>query len=962
MAKKKIAVLGGGVGAMAAAYALTSVPGAAEKYEVTVYQMGWRLGGKGASGRNPAIAQRIEEHGLHVWSGFYDNAIRVMKEMLGELNGTPGVYHSFDEAFIPHNNIALGDRVNGEWKPWVLEPPMNDADPGSDGVTLSPFEYFQMLVKFLTEVAETQAKAGGRGAGDLQRLNAHVAAMPKDAANHDPQDMVRLGAHLGRSFVEMADDRDIARTILTDEEGLEADLDDDLRRAGIMLDLGFAVMRGMLENDVFRQGFDVIDDEEITPFLKRYGASDTSLDSGLIRAIYDYAFGFMHGRTTDENRAIGAGTFIRGCFRLFFTYKGAIFYKMRAGMGDTIFTPFYRILEQRGVKFEFFHKVTALGLDARKSAIETISMDRQVTLKSGSYDPFVRVGDLDCWPSDPLYDQIVEGEALKTRGINLESWWSDWEPKARRDLVRGQDFDEVILGISLGALPYLCKDLADNDPRWKRMFDKVKTDSTQSFQLWFKDSVEDLGWPHGDSILTAYADDLNTWADMTHLDPTEDWPEDNKPGSIAYFCGPLADPDVIPPFTDHGYPARVKAEVVARCRDWMEKEGAFLFPKAYDAKGKFKPSSLCVPKGTKAADAWDAQYFRGNIDPNERYVLSAPGSTSARLRADESGFDNLWLAGDWTYTGINAGCVEAATMSGLRAAEGLTGVDMKIVGENEVPGAMPKSKPVYPTLTTLRPQNTKFPWSGAYGMAQTTGPTVMLGRPRAEVEKLLPEGLELAPQDLTGPDQHPIILLFGRQRDVRPNLLPIGMDYLEFICAVPYVRHTDPALQDMPPLITPTRLYLNALPPILLGVYGYGFPKLRARMSSDASCYEVCDPRDGSPIISCEFKFSGPQARAEDYEPMARVRPAYEMAMVNKNKLGMWQYAYYDFSLGQALVQPLDMEIKVYSDCFGLEPCVLKPPSVKDSPLGGFFLTSAATINNPLQSFELRDTLRKIKS
>jgi uncharacterized protein with NAD-binding domain and iron-sulfur cluster len=50
---KRIAILGGGVGAMTAAFWLTekSDP-AATQYDITVYQLGWRLGGKGASGRN----------------------------------------------------------------------------------------------------------------------------------------------------------------------------------------------------------------------------------------------------------------------------------------------------------------------------------------------------------------------------------------------------------------------------------------------------------------------------------------------------------------------------------------------------------------------------------------------------------------------------------------------------------------------------------------------------------------------------------------------------------------------------------------------------------------------------------------------------------------------------------------------------------------------------------------------
>ncbi len=52
--------------------------------QVTVYQRGWRLGGKGASSRG--AHGRIEEHGLHVWLGYYDNAFRLMREAYDELD------------------------------------------------------------------------------------------------------------------------------------------------------------------------------------------------------------------------------------------------------------------------------------------------------------------------------------------------------------------------------------------------------------------------------------------------------------------------------------------------------------------------------------------------------------------------------------------------------------------------------------------------------------------------------------------------------------------------------------------------------------------------------------------------------------------------------------------------------------------------------------------------------------
>ena len=47
----RIAILGGGMAGLAAAWALTDPQADSAVESVTVYQRGWRLGGKGASGR-----------------------------------------------------------------------------------------------------------------------------------------------------------------------------------------------------------------------------------------------------------------------------------------------------------------------------------------------------------------------------------------------------------------------------------------------------------------------------------------------------------------------------------------------------------------------------------------------------------------------------------------------------------------------------------------------------------------------------------------------------------------------------------------------------------------------------------------------------------------------------------------------------------------------------------------------
>ena len=983
--RRKIAILGGGVGAMTAAFELTATEAARARHDVTVYQLGWRLGGKGASGRHPGTGARIEEHGLHVWSGFYDNAIRQMKACLNELNeaGISGVYPDFDSAFIAHNNIVLGDSAGPGWSFWPVRPENNDAEPGSSGVLLSPWEYFTELTGYLRDLLDKSPLqpgpedhpaavlpgevtrrlrryparfAEGDGVTPLHWLHDFTGQLPRNAAAHAAEDTEALRVLTRETHAAVKRHRHAAM--------LGGKPDRDVERILHALDLGAAALRGMAADGVLLHGFDVIDHDEISHWLARHGARPETIDSPLVRAVYDYAFGFRSGITNHAHRAIAAGTFLRGSMRLFLTYKGSIFFKMRAGMGDTIFTPYYKLLKWRGVKFKFFHKVRELKLDPAGKSVALIGIDRQATVSSGDYAPFVRVGGLDCWPAQPDYSQLAEGAELQDRKINLESSWTDWTPVEQLALKKGEDFDEVVLGISIGALPQVAGDLIRADPAWRQMVEKVETVATQAMQLWLKPGVADLGWGHGDSILTAFADPMNTWADMTHLDAAETWPQDGKPGSIAYFCGPLADPDHLPPFTDTGFPDRAVAAVRDSSLRRLNGVTDTLWPGAASG-GSFDENLLIGPGGADGGTGWASQYFRANFEPTDRYVLSVPGSTAARLRADRSGFQNLWLAGDWTYTGINAGCVEAAAMSGLRAAAGLMGVVPGITGEEADPtpggpaagGA--QTVPMGPALQTLRPQNSDWPWSALYGMAQTLGPAVMVPFPAETVARMLPKGLVLAPQTLTSGGQHPVILLFAQQRGVRPNQLPFGMHYTEFICAVPWVQHADLRLADLPPLITPTKLYLDSLPPILLGIYGYGFPKERAVMEVDTDTYIVRDGKTGKEIISCAFDRTGHKVPAHMLPHFAAARPGYEMAMVCRNRLGQWQYSAYDFSLGQSMLEPLDMEIRISSDRFGLPEGVIHPPSITSSPFGAVFLTSDATINNPLQSFSLRRTLRE---
>ena len=109
------------MGALTTAFELTEGRCADQFERITVYQRGWRLGGKGASSRGPH--SRIEEHGLHVLLGYYDHTFDVMRrcyEALDRDRSDPSCpIRTWDDAVEPSNLVGVVDRHDGGWEPWV---------------------------------------------------------------------------------------------------------------------------------------------------------------------------------------------------------------------------------------------------------------------------------------------------------------------------------------------------------------------------------------------------------------------------------------------------------------------------------------------------------------------------------------------------------------------------------------------------------------------------------------------------------------------------------------------------------------------------------------------------------------------------------------------------------------------------------------------------------------------------
>jgi uncharacterized protein with NAD-binding domain and iron-sulfur cluster len=677
-APKKIAILGGGISALTTAFELTREPNWQDQYDITLYQMGWRLGGKCATARGPHA--RIEEHGIHGFLGCYYNALPLMADCYRALNRPAGVpLATFEEAFKPGSFMLMWEFIDGSLKRWPFTAPTNSLTPNDPAGLQTVQQWVGALVQFVDQLFEPQ---------HTPALSAH-----------------RIEIAIGRALLA-----ELRRVILAAESLAEHMLkaldpvwdwfkaklqalvmgNDELRRLYIMVEFLLSLVRGTLADNIFERGFDSIDNENFSDWLQRHGASVITASSPLALNTVNLSYQYPQGDTA-RTALMAAGCYLHWTLRSF-AYMGAFAWLFEAGTGETVIAPMYQVLKKRGVKFEFFHKVASLELSADKSSVAAINLGVQATLKTpaAGYEPLIDVQGLPAWPAGPQTDQLVQGQAIADQQIDLESYWTPWQPVAAKQLQAGRDYDQIVFAISIGAIPYLCADVVAAKPLWQTMVEKVTTVQTQTMQIWLNRSTTALGWnipfkhPNDTVIGATYINPLDGQVDFTHLLQWEAWPATTAPKSLWYFSGAMDDYSAPPPFSDTDYPRRQSDRVKAQCIQYLQASMGPLLPLATTnvISPPGDPISLDFSllhaydeaKAGIGIQRFDQQFWRANIDPTERYVTSPPGSTAARLKAWGSGLSNLVLAGDWIYTGLNVGSVEGAVMGGKLAAHAVGGL------------------------------------------------------------------------------------------------------------------------------------------------------------------------------------------------------------------------------------------------------------------------------------------------
>ncbi len=678
--KRKIAVLGGGAASLFAVWDLMEA--SPDAYDITVYQMGWRLGGKGASGRGPR--DRIEEHGLHLMFGFYENVFRVMRQAY------KAHYTEDDEMwrrFFKTDDTQVAmihflDPLKQAWEPWQVPYPQSTGSglPGDPGFVDGDNGLLTILRNMWAWLAGLIRRHGSHLlAAVAPAYGTHTLDQLRDAIEGMLAPAIAIVTHpfevhvwqLADAFLECLAGNRHAIDLEGDRQYIAS-----LRRMvtaalghlglppGVLAMARFvtAVATGLAMDVFIPHGKDwfSIDNYDLREWLALhdYDPHDDA-NAPPVDGLYDAVFA--------SYSQLGAGSILQAALKAAFLFRGGAIWKMQAGMGDTIFTPLFRALQKRGVKFKFFHRVDRLRLSPDHTVIDQIEIDRQVD--APSYDPLVKlqvdVGgpiELECWPSGPRWNELPAGTAR----VNFENYWT---PRGN-DLVtleRGIDYDDVILGISVAALPALCGELFAADPAFARHVACLgpRTTATEAMQLWMtKAPVQPA------PLVVPNGDPYDTIANMSQLRSAEAAPPEVC--TITYSCSALFERSPAPPRSVTEYPGQLQATAEADGMTWVSQRAPILWRNLATAPGSFDWDALYDPANGHGVDRFAAQYVNAPCNLSDRYVLPVPMSFQHRLVSNGTAFANLYITGDWIKTSLSIGCLECAAMSGIQAARALS--------------------------------------------------------------------------------------------------------------------------------------------------------------------------------------------------------------------------------------------------------------------------------------------------
>lgn len=258
-----------------------------------------------------------------------------------------------------------------------------------------------------------------------------------------------------------------------------------------------------------------------------------------------------------------------------------------------------------------------------------------------------------------------------------------------------------------------------------------------------------------------------------------------------------------------------------------------------------------------------------------------------------------------------------------------------------------------------------------YGSGCLRGVTVAM--PTAQVQRLLPKGLELGPQTVTPPGTHPVILSFNSMFNAVmsvPTLLP-ELTYQEFTVGVPFTTLRPGPLgramgtmlgrgqnQPMGPYYYMPRLFLDSVLATLGGLVFWGFAKKLARFKLTEGRYAI-DAENGAPQISLDWEAQGQPQPLAAYPHFNPVREMLDQSVISQMPAAfgpIFVLTQFNKDWSQAKLRPLRTSVRIDSEFLpglspGLIPMQGQTEGIDASVLGSYEVTAPWILGLPHAPF-----------
>lgn len=213
------------------------------------------------------------------------------------------------------------------------------------------------------------------------------------------------------------------------------------------------------------------------------------------------------------------------------------------------------------------------------------------------------------------------------------------------------------------------------------------------------------------------------------------------------------------------------------------------------------------------------------------------------------------------------------------------------------------------------------------------------------VLSLLPRHLELAPQNYTSKEKHPVLLMFNDTvlefnddlaRKAKELDIPIKLDYNEFIVMVPYVQFDQAKYNEEAPYCFLPVLYLDSLLAVLGGRVFWEFNKILTHFDPNPHHYEIQTEVFRHPLLSCEFTDSLSSFPGEGFKNFDAITPILELPVL---EYGIWGYMTSRYRVGYQgeMITPFTLKMENQGSKY-LPEGIFNAPSIIKNELGCFNL------------------------